>query len=538
MAKSKRFEQNDNHFAYAYYRYSSHAQRDCSIEQQRIEAHAFCVSRGIKIIKEFEDKAISGTRIDRPQLQKMLKEIEIDRPAYLILWKTDRLSRDEFDSPLIKAQLRECGVQIEYVAEALPEDEGTRILLEKIYEGLAAQFIVQHKKNVNRGLRFNASNALYNGHKILGYKGKANQKYEIDEDTAVIVQKIFNNYSSGKSLQVIANELNNAGYRTIRGNEFSAKTLLHTLHNRSYIGEYRYADIIIPDGMPRLISDELFENVQRLLEQNKHNSRGHAKEVNKERGIDFWLTGKLFCGKCGDSMSGMSGTSKHGNLYYYYTCNNHRKKKCSKKNVVKNTIEDIVTNILKECLNNMSLKILIAEKVYTYYKKELGSDENYEKSIVNSIRDVDNMLDNIMRAIEKGIFNDTVQARMLELQEQKRLLQDELELEQNRKKYELKPEHVIKFLDSFIDDFKDNATRREVLYYLIEKIYVYDDKLIVDFYYSDDRREINFDEYKKYVENLDKLMQVLGTEPIHQEGSPSGALAPLSKKVPEILENS
>ena len=77
MAKSKRFEQNDNHFAYAYYRYSSHAQRDCSIEQQRIEAHAFCVSRGIKIIKEFEDKAISGTRIDRPQLQKMLKEIEI-----------------------------------------------------------------------------------------------------------------------------------------------------------------------------------------------------------------------------------------------------------------------------------------------------------------------------------------------------------------------------------------------------------------------------------------------------------------------------
>ena len=160
MGAANRFTQNPGNNAICYYRYSSDAQRDVSIEQQRDAARDYAKARGYHIIKEYEDHAISGTRDDRPEFQLMLYEVEKLRPAYLILWKTDRLSRDRIDSVLAKKRLRECGVKIAYVAESIPDDdEGTQILMESIYEAMAASFIVSHRKNVVRGMTYNAQNA-------------------------------------------------------------------------------------------------------------------------------------------------------------------------------------------------------------------------------------------------------------------------------------------------------------------------------------------------------------------------------------------
>ena len=511
MAKAKKFVQNNNTNAVCYYRYSSSAQRDCSIEQQQEAAHRYCDAHKYHIIKEYADKAISGTRDDRPEFQLMLQEIKKLKPAYLILWKTDRLSRDRVTAVLAKAQIKEAGTKIEYVAETMPEDEAERALIEGIEETLAEHFIIQHRKNVTRGLMYNAENALYNGRKILGYKGQKNQRYEIDNDTAVIVQKIFKDYSDGKALQVIANELNNVGYKTVRGNEFTVKSLLHTLHNRSYIGEYKYGDIIVADGFPRLISDETFDKVQEMLEKNRHGGRGAAKRLkNSLEGIDFWLSGKLVCGECGANVSGTSGKSTSNNkLYYYYACNEHKKHKCSLKNIRKDDIERVIANVLEECINNSALRILIAEKVYDYYMREYASDENYEKSLVTNIKEINKKLDNIMKAIEAGIFNDTTQARMQELQEQKQLLEDELDVERNRKKYALKKEQVVRYLESFVGSMKEPSMRDKVLNYLVESIYVYNDKIVINFYYSDDKRIIDLKQFNEHLDNLDNIMNEL-----------------------------
>ena len=162
MGAARRFVQNPGNSAICYYRYSSGAQRDVSIDQQREAAHDYAKAHGYHIVKEYEDHAISGTSDERPDFQRMLYEVDKLRPAYLILWKTDRLSRDRIDAVLAKKRLRECGVKITYVAEAIPEDdEATQILMESIYEAMAASFIVSHRKNVMRGLTYNAENALY-----------------------------------------------------------------------------------------------------------------------------------------------------------------------------------------------------------------------------------------------------------------------------------------------------------------------------------------------------------------------------------------
>lgn len=66
MAKRKKFKQNDNNLAIAYYRYSSHSQNEASIEQQHELAHERADAHGLKIVREYEDAAISGTMEDRP----------------------------------------------------------------------------------------------------------------------------------------------------------------------------------------------------------------------------------------------------------------------------------------------------------------------------------------------------------------------------------------------------------------------------------------------------------------------------------------
>lgn len=508
--KKKTFVQNDNHNAVAYCRFSSEAQREVSIEQQLTEIRRYCEVKGLHIIGEYADKAISGTVFDRPELQRMLNEVKVLRPAYLIVWKTDRLSRDRMDSIIIKQQLRDLGVKIDYVAEVMPEDEADRVLLEGISEALAEHYVIQHAKNVTRGLNYNAENALYNGRKLLGYKGRPNERYQIDSETAPIVQRIFQDYANGKPMKVICNEINSAGFRTVRGNLFTEKSLWHILHNRSYIGEYRWGDTVVENGLEPIISIELFDRVQDMMQANKHGGRGGAKKLNSTLDeIDFWLTGKIHCGLCGAPMSGASGTGKSGKLYYYYACNNHKKHACNLKNIRKDDIEAVVSNVLEECLRDNALVLEIANKVYEYYMREYGSDDSYEKSLRSSIKEIDIKLNNILKAIESGIFNTTTQDRMLELQKQKQLFEDELIAEENRQKYSLKPEHVIRYLRCFIGDVDKPLLRDKILSYLVENIYLYEDKVIINFYYSEDKRAIDLNEMNEYLQNKAKLMNMI-----------------------------
>ena len=83
MAKQKKFVQNNNNLAIAYYRYSSHAQNEASIAQQREAAEKYAEAHGFTIMKEYADEALPGTSDDRPKFQLMLTEVG-EELVYLI----------------------------------------------------------------------------------------------------------------------------------------------------------------------------------------------------------------------------------------------------------------------------------------------------------------------------------------------------------------------------------------------------------------------------------------------------------------------
>ena len=207
----------------------------------------------------------------------------------------------------------------------------------------------------------------------------------------------------------------------------------------------------------------------------------------------------------------MSGTSKAGKLYYYYSCKNNRKHICSLKSQRKELMEKIVLYVLDDLIHDPVLRLLIAEECYAYHQSQNNDSGAYEASIKAQLKDVEGKLANLLKALEAGIFNDTTAERMKVLESQKSMLNDALLAEQNRKKYDLNLSDIVKFLDSFIGDANDPDTRRRLLEFFIDKIYVYPDKLALTFYYTDDRRELPFEETMRIINNRQRLLDIVNS---------------------------
>lgn len=306
---------------------------------------------------------------------------------------------------------------------------------------------------------------------------------------------------------MIVSELNASGARTVKGKEFTINSLRHILHNRAYIGEYRWNDMVTPNGLPRLIDDATFEKVQKMFQENKRTNRQNSPVIKKE--VDFWLTKKLVCGECGCSMCGTSGTGKHGELHYYYTCIEHRKHKCKKKSITKERLENIINLIFDDILGRPALQIILASVIYSYHKKDYCVGDEYLRSIESKLKSVERSLCNFLKAIEAGIFNDTTSERMHELEIQKKALQDELELEKNKKSKELTVDSILKFFHAHIKDlYKDKLLRAVVIDSFVKSILVYEDKVAVVLRYSDAPYSVTYEEIDARIKNRDKMLEL------------------------------
>lgn len=93
MPNRKKFKQNDNNLAVAYYRYSSHSQNEASNKQQQEWVKKFAQSKGYNIVHEYWDEGVSGTIAERHGYQTMLSELDAIKPNAVLVWKTDRLGQ-------------------------------------------------------------------------------------------------------------------------------------------------------------------------------------------------------------------------------------------------------------------------------------------------------------------------------------------------------------------------------------------------------------------------------------------------------------
>lgn len=478
--------------AVAYYRYSSHRQGEQSIEGQAKHAKDWAAKHGCTLVKEYADRAVSGRSDDRAQFQLMLRELEKIRPDYLILWKVDRMGRNKEEIAYNKYRCKKAGVKVAYVAEEIPNTpEG--VILESVLEGFAEYYSLQMAQNIRRGQRNAAEKCqVVGGRRMLGYKTGANKQHEIDEAEAAVVRQIFKWYLDGKSQSEIVKELNASGHRTVRGHTFTVNSLRTLLKNEKYTGVYIFSDQVrIEGGMPVIIDRDTWEKAQKLMQTNKRAPA--ARET-----ADYILTDKLFCGHCGGPMSGISGKSRNGSIHRYYTCSSRHHKRntstCKKKNVRKEWIEETVLRHTYYLLNKEGLLEQIAHRCWEIYSKA-ADDTSYIDALKADLKETQTALDNLMKALEAGIFSASTKERLDQLEEKKLQLMEAIAEESSLSTLKLTEEHILFYLCKMREiPHDDPEGRQKLIDTFINAIYVYDDKITLCYNYSGDDARVTLAE--------------------------------------------
>ena len=475
--------------AVIYARYSSDSQREASIEGQLRDCKDYAEKNGITVVGTYIDRAYSAKTDDRPDFQRMIKDSAKKIFDVVLVWKLDRFARNRFDAVNYKYQLEKNGVHLVSAMEPISQGpEG--IMVESMLIGMAEYYSAELALKVARGERENALQCKYNGGIVpLGFTiGKEDRLYHIDPETAPIVQEIFTRYANGEPAEKIAASLNERGLRTRTGKPFVKNSFFQIFRNRRYIGEYRYKDIVTPGGIPAIVDKDLFDRVQQRFEQNKIAHGRPAKED-----VSYLLTTKLFCGKCGTLMGGESGTSHMGNTYYYYKCGNakrHGKAHCDLKAIRKEPLERFVVET--------AIKVIFSDEIIEQLIDlimEAQQQENTRLPVLkDQLRDTEKRLANLLEAIEQGILTPTTKQRLDELEARKEALNTSI-LEEELKKPVLTREWMRFWFEKFRKgDMRDMEHQRQIIDTFVNSVYVFDDRVVLNFNFTDDSKTISCEE--------------------------------------------
>lgn len=475
---------SDTRNAVIYARYSSHSQRDVSIDQQIRACRLFAERQGIEIANVYEDRATTGTNDRRPAFQRMIKDAERAQWQFVIVYSLDRFARDRYDSAVYKRRLKECGVKVLSAMENISDDP-TGVLMESLLEGLAEYYSKELSRKIRRGMEDNAAKCLCNGQIPFGYRRGEDGRFAIDEAEAPIVQEIYRRIRDGSRICDIIHDINQRGILTKHGKVWSKSTFNRLLSNERYTGIYIYKDIRIPGGMPRIIDPALFDAVQLIMHTKKNPRKNSAPDGapqrrRQENGI-YYLTGKLYCGHCHSPMVGVSGHGKGGATYYYYTCKGKRTEhSCKKKNVNRDYIETFLATALKETMLNDKAIRALADAAVAYQQQKSPSAEL--EILQSRAAEIKKSISNIVAAIEAGIFSAATQSRLAELEAEQKTVLTQLSMLQEEAEEPLSREEIMAMLRLMRNgDIQDEAFREALIDTFLVAAYVYDDNCKIVF---------------------------------------------------------
>ena len=327
-----------------YARYSSDMQNERSCEDQIIECKQYIERqddlRG-RPIEIFTDNAISGSFItNRPSMMRLMEAIEQQKISAIVSESLDRISRNLGETDKIFPLCEYYGIPIFTVMEGR---------IEKIHVGLSGTvssiFIEQLSHRVKRGQAGNirqgkAAGALPYGYKVkyLNDQGVPEKGLrEIYPEQAKIVQRIYDEFCSGKAAVEIVASLNNEGIPSPRGGKWGRQTVTGIreggngiLQNAMYIGQLvwnrhnraEHPTTGLRHTRPnpkdtwiyhtcedlRIISDKQWNKVQHLIQK----SRAPQSRPRKNHApLEF----DIYCSQCGDKTT--------GNGFNYVICSNY-----------------------------------------------------------------------------------------------------------------------------------------------------------------------------------------------------------------------
>jgi DNA invertase Pin-like site-specific DNA recombinase len=404
------------------------------------------------VVASYQDAAISGsTVILRPGIQSLLEDARTGRFDVVLAEALDRVSRDQADVATLHKHLQFARVPL----VTLSEGE-----ISELHVGLKgtmnALFLKDLARKTHRGQRGRIEKGFSAGAVGYGYRmvrrltseGElVRGEREIDEAQALIVNRIFREFAAGKSPRAIARDLNAEGIAgpsalpwsdtSIRGNVRRGSGILN---NELYVGvrvwnhKHHVKDpttgrtveranpesewVRVPVPHLRIVSDDLWEAVRRqqqaLAAHRAASVPGNAAQnLHTARRPVHLLSGLLECGACGGKV-GVITTDRYGCM------NHHRRSVCDNGRTIKRQLleQRALTGIAERLVSPGNVREAVAA-----YAEEVNR-QNRERRIqsdadTQALTKIERAVAGIITAIEDGLYQPAMKARMAELEHQR-----------------------------------------------------------------------------------------------------------------------
>jgi DNA invertase Pin-like site-specific DNA recombinase len=470
--------------AVIYARYSSEKQNEQSIEGQLRVCKEYAKRQNLKIVNSYIDRAQSGKDDDRKEFSKMMSDSTKDLFDYVIIYKLDRFSRNKYDSAVHNHTLKKNGVRRLSAMENITDGpEG--VLMESILEGMAEYYSLELEQKVRRGIKENLlKGKTIGGNRLFGYTTE-NSKHVIVSSEADIVIKIYEMYLDGYTASEIVSAINLLGY------SFNNNKVYRALKNKKYIGIYEHDDEVYTNIYPRIISDELFYKVQSRLNKNKK-----APAARKAK-VPYYLTGKLYCGKCGRPMNADS-TNKLDKTYHYYTCNKSKvsNHKCSTGRISKTQIETIVANyVINDIITDKHFHELFKESIESY--NEAIADNTKVKQLEITLKKTNKQIKNIVDTVKDGLSSSSLLQELSRLESLAEDMKSEIDKENLLTPSKIDDRIAYYLIKDFLNLSNKEKTTEYVLDAFVKKVIYDDDSVTI---------AINFNKELEYKITMDELM--------------------------------
>ena len=300
------------------------AEEGYSIPAQAEACRRFIAERGWELADEYIDRGESARTADRPQLQAMLARLAEDRSiGCLVVHKLDRLARSLEDHAAVRAALRKAGVQLHSVTESL-EDSASGKLVEGILASIAEFYSANLSQEIRKGMDQKAAQGGWPTKAPIGYRnvrrdgpGRRGESVLETDHQAPLVLWAFERYASGElSVSALTEALAEKGLRNRLGNPPGVSAIHAMLRNPVYAGVVRWKGVEQEGTHQPLVSRELFDKVQSVLD---------ARSTGAERSWkhDHYLKGTLTCGECGSRLYYTLIKDRFG----YFRCIGHNTKR-------------------------------------------------------------------------------------------------------------------------------------------------------------------------------------------------------------------
>lgn len=286
-----------------------------SLDAQREACEAYIKSQmhegWILLEKQYNDGGFSGGTMERPAFKELLKDIENDEIDIVVVYKVDRLTRSLMDfSKIIDVFDRH---KTSFVS--ITQQFNTTTSMGRLTLNILLSFAQFEREVTGERIRdkivASKKKGMWMGGKVpLGYI-KEDKKLVIHKEDAKRVQMIFDKYLELKSVPKLMQYLKENEIKTKTDKYFSKGQLYHLLVNKVYIGKITHKDKVYEGEHDAIISEEIFEEVQKLLYENKVD-----KTCGTKCSSNSLLAGLIFDDK--NNLMTPSHSNSHKRRYRYY----------------------------------------------------------------------------------------------------------------------------------------------------------------------------------------------------------------------------